>query len=74
MIDPKDIMCHASSIRVNGVWHGVLGYSAKDDVMCLENYTGRDIVIVDASGNIQRDDIRVEVNLQEALDKLFIMS
>jgi hypothetical protein len=61
----------ATSVKHDGTWYGVLGYSSKDDVLCLENHTGQDFTIVDASELIELHEIRVEINLQEALDLLF---
>lgn len=74
MIDPKVIMINASSVRVDDTWHHVLGYDVTDDVLCLENYTGQDITVVNASTVIDREDVLVEINLQEALDFLLPMS
>jgi hypothetical protein len=64
----------ASSIRVGDCWYNVLGYDDEDDVICLENQTGNDITISSASESISLSDIKVEVNVAEALDILFDMS
>lgn len=71
-IDGQVAMLNASSVRVDGKWYNVLGYDINDDVVCLENYAGDDITIINASTSLNTCDVRVEVNLREALDLLFL--
>ena len=61
----------ATSIQVEDKWYPVLGYELFDDIMCLENHSGQDITIVDASEFITHDEIKVEVNVQRMLDIMF---
>ena len=65
-------MLNASSVRVDGRWYSVLGYDVTDDTVCLENHAGDDITITNCSTILYPSDVRVEVNLREALDLLFL--
>ena len=52
----------ASLVKFEGVWYPVLGYDPTDGQMCLENYSGPDIVI--DAWILDHTDIRVDVGVK----------
>lgn len=62
-----DLLCDASSVGVGNMAYRVLGYDPTDDVLCLENFTGDDITVYNASTKISCSQIMVEVRVKELL-------
>lgn len=71
-----ELLCEASSVRVNDIWYPVLGYDEYDDVLCLDGCNMiPDVECHEASTKVAPEDIRVEVSVLElppkdVLDKL----